>query len=301
MPRACATSRHANPTCSTVNGCSHCTALDGSAKRIARMPPSARSSMLMSHRRDISRRQKALTQMNVQLTNVITDITGEIGLKIIRAIVAAERSRTVLAAMKNYRVHASVETIAKALEGRWSREPLFSLTHELKAYDFVAGEQIARLDVEIDMLLGSMKAFDTVPEVHANKGRRKNTPAFDGRRALLNVGGVDLTEVPGIDVGTALKIVSEVGRNLSRFETAKRFCSWLGLCPGTRISGNQRLSGASKRIANRVSRALKLAALGLSRSKCAMEPTTAGFACAWVRPRRLRPWRTSSLASSMGC
>ena len=151
------------------------------------------------------------------------------------------------------------------------------------------------------MLLGSMKAFDTVPEVHANKGRRKNTPAFDGRRALLNVGGVDLTEVPGIDVGTALKIVSEVGSNLSRFETAKRFCSWLGLCPGTRISGNQRLSGASERIANRVSRALKLAALGLSRSKCAMEPTTAGFACAWVRPRRLRPWRTSSLASSMRC
>jgi transposase len=171
--------------------------------------------------------------------------------------------------MKNYRVHATIETIAKALEGRWSREHLFSLAHELKAYDF-AGEQIARLDGEIEVLLSSMKAFDKTPEAHANKGRRKNTPAFDGRSALLNVCGVDLTEVPGIDVATALKIVSELGGNLSRFETAKRFCSWLGLCPGTRISGNKRLSGASKRIPNRVSRALKLAALGLSRSRCAM-------------------------------
>lgn len=82
--------------------------------------------------------------------------------------------------------------------------------------------------------------------------------------------GVDLTEVPGIDVGTAMKILSELGCSLTRFDTVKHFCSWLGLCPGTRISGNKRLSGASKRIPNRVARALKLAAMGLSRSRCAM-------------------------------
>ena len=219
--------------------------------------------------RHIQRMQKALTQMNVQLTNVISDITGETGLKIIRAIIAGERDRTVLAAMKNYRVHASQETIAKALEGRWSREHLYRLAHELAAYDF-ASEQMARLDKEIDVLLGAMQAFDKTPEAHANKGRRKNTLAFDGRRALYNVCGVDLTQVPGIDVGTALKIVSELGGNRSRFETAKRFCSWLGLCPGTRISGNKRLSGASKRIPNHVAHALKLAAHGLARSRCAM-------------------------------
>ena len=82
--------------------------------------------------------------------------------------------------------------------------------------------------------------------------------------------GVDLTEVPGIDVGTALKILSELGSSLIRFSTPKHFCSWLGLCPGTRISGNKKLSGASKRIPNRVARALKMAAFGLSRSHCAM-------------------------------
>lgn len=219
--------------------------------------------------RHIQRMQKALTQMNVQLTNVITDITGETGMNIIRAIVAGERNPDVLAAMRNYRIHASTETIAKSLEGRWSREHLFSLAHELKAYDF-AGAQIVSLDAEIEELLAAMKVDDKTPIAHPNKGRRKNTLGFDGRRALMNACGVDLTEVPGIDVASALKIFSEVGANLTRFETAKRFCSWLGLCPGTRISGNKRLSGASKRIPNRVARALKLAALGLSRSHCAM-------------------------------
>lgn len=213
--------------------------------------------------------QKALTQMNVQLTNVITDITGETGMNIIRAIVAGERDRMKLAQFRNYRIHASVEEIAKALEGRWSREHLFSLAHELKAYDF-ASEQIARLDAEIEVLLHAMRAFDRTPTPHGNKGRRKNTLAFDARRALMNWCGVDLTEVPGIDVGTAMKILSELGSSLTRFATPKHFCSWLGLCPGTRISGNKKLSGASKRIPNRVARALKLAALGLARSHCAM-------------------------------
>lgn len=219
--------------------------------------------------RHTQRMQKALTQMNVQLTNVITDITGETGMNIIRAIVAGERDRMKLAQLRNYRIHASTEEIAKALEGRWSREHLFSLAHELKAYDF-ASEQIARLDAEIKVLLDAMRTFDKTPAANANKGRRKNTLAFDGRRALMNWCGVDLTEVPGIDVGTALKILSELGSSLIRFATPKHFCSWLGLCPGTRISGNKKLSGASKRIPNRVAHALKLAALGLSRSRCAM-------------------------------
>jgi transposase len=219
--------------------------------------------------RHTQRMQKALIQMNVQLTNVISDITGETGMNIIRAIVGGERDRMVLARMKNYRIHASTEQIAKALEGTWSREHLFSLAHELKAYDF-ASEQIACLDAEIEALLDSMRVFDKTPVANANKGRRKNTPGFDGRRALMNWCGVDLTEVPGIDVATAMTILSELGSSLFRFATPKHFCSWLGLCPGTRISGNKRLSGASKRIPNRVARALKLAALGLSRSRCAM-------------------------------
>ena len=159
--------------------------------------------------------------------------------------------------------------IAKALEGRWSRGHLFSLAHELKAYDF-ASEQIAGLDTEIEVLLDAMCVFDKTPAVNANKGRRKNTAAFYGRRALINWCGMDLTEVRGIDGGTAMKILSELGSSLTRFATPKHFCSWLRLCPGKRISGDKRLSGPSKRIPSRVARALKLAALGLSRSRCAI-------------------------------
>ena len=100
--------------------------------------------------------QKALTQMNVQLTNVITDIAGETGMNIIHAIVAGERDGLVLAKQRNYRIHASSEEIAKSLEGNWSCEHLFSLGHELKAYDF-ASEQIRQLDIEIESLLSAMQ------------------------------------------------------------------------------------------------------------------------------------------------
>ena len=90
------------------------------------------------------------------------------------------------------------------------------------------------------------------------------------RDALREWTGVDLTRIGGIDVSTALKVLVELGPDLSKFKSAKHFCSWLGLCPGTRISGGRRLSGASKRIPNRVARALKLAAQGLHHSQCGL-------------------------------
>lgn len=90
------------------------------------------------------------------------------------------------------------------------------------------------------------------------------------REALREWAGADLTQIGGIDVSTALKVLAELGPDLSKFKSAKHFCSWLGLCPGTRISGGKRLSGASKRIPNRVARALKLAAQGLHHSQCGL-------------------------------
>lgn len=98
----------------------------------------------------------------------------------------------------------------------------------------------------------------------------KNAPNFDVRTALQEWVGVDLTQIGGIDVCTALKVLVEIGHDLAKFKSCKHFCSWLGLCPGTRISGGNRLSGASKRIPNRVARALKLAAQGLHHSQCAL-------------------------------
>ena len=129
--------------------------------------------------------------------------------------------------------------------------------------------RIAEADEQLHTMLRSMERHTEKVGIDKKKGRTKNAPQFDTRQALYGLCGVDLTRIEGVDVTTALKVLAEIGHDLSRFKTAKHFCSWLGLCPGTRISGGKRLSGASKRIANPVARALKLAALGLARGQCA--------------------------------
>lgn len=227
-----------------------------------------RDTMIDERTRHVQRMQSALTQMNVQLTSVLADIAGETGLAIIRAIVGGERDANKLAQLRNYRVHASLEEVAAALRGTWKREHLFKLTHELACYDFV-NTRLALIDAELEQLLRAMAVQDKEPQVR-RKARAKNAPRFDVRRALMNWSGVDLTEVPGIEAITAMKVLAELGPDLHLFKTSKSFCSWLGLCPGTQITGGKCIGGKSKRLPNRVSQALKEAATGLARSKCAM-------------------------------
>jgi transposase len=228
-----------------------------------------RDSLLQDQARCVQRMQKALTQMNLQLTNVITDITGQTGLNIIRAIVAGERDPLALAKHRNYRIKASEMAIAKSLEGTWKVEHVFCLSQALSLYDSYQ-VLIAQADAQLATLIAPLRCRS----VHVAKGKTKrggkNAPGFDAHEALRQWAGVDLTQIGGIDVCTALKVLVELGTDLSKFKTAKQFCSWLGLCPGTRISGGKRLSGASKRIPNRVARALKLAAQGLHRSQCSL-------------------------------
>ncbi len=219
--------------------------------------------------RHAQRMQKALSQMNLQLQSVLSDVCGATGLQIIRAIVAGQRDPQELAKLRNYRVKASEQQLQQALTGSYSAAHLYSLAHELRAYDFCSA-QITTLDQAIAQALQAFAVHDKDLVAHANKGRRKNTPGFEARAMLLAAWGVDLTLAPGIDAGTALKLFAELGPHLGRFASAKQFCSWLGLSPGTCISGGKRLSGRTKRIPNRVARALKLSAMGLSRSRCAM-------------------------------
>ena len=228
-----------------------------------------REGVLEERARHVQRMQKALTQMNVQLTTVLSDIVGQTGQAIIRAIVAGVRDVQRLAALRNYRVRASADEIASSLQGTWKAEHLFCLAHELANYDFHTASLVG-IDIEIERQLRGLADHDKTPVANPNKGRAKNAAKFDLRAALLHWSGVDLTAVPGIDVTTALKVLGELGPTLQRFETAKRFCSWLGLCPGTRITGGKRISGQTKRLPNRISRAFKQAAQGLARSHCAM-------------------------------
>ncbi len=228
-----------------------------------------RGMLLRSQGRHVQHMQKALTQMNLQLTNVLSDIVGESGQKILRAIVAGERDGQALAAMKNVRVRASVEEIAKSLQGNWRAEHLFALKQALGAFDFV-GTQLAECDTEIELQLQRLQAHEGDPARGKKRGRARNAPKFDLRTQLFRMCGVDLTRIDGVDVTTALAVVSEVGTDLSRFPTIKHFTSWLGLCPGTKITGGKVMSGKTKRVVNRAAQALRLAAAALRSSKSAL-------------------------------
>ena len=228
-----------------------------------------RGMLLRSQGRQVQHMQKALTQMNVQLANVISDVVGETGQRILRAIVAGERDGQVLAAMKDARIRASHEEIAKSLQGNWRTEHLFSLQQALAMFDFI-GTQVAECDREIEEQLRALQIHDGEPPEGKKKARTRNAPKFDLRTQLFRMCGVDLTRIDGINVTTAIAVISETGSDMSRFPTVGHFTSWLGLCPGTKITGGKVMSGKTKRVANRAAQALKLAAAALRSSQSAL-------------------------------
>ena len=228
-----------------------------------------REMLLKSQARHVQHMQKALTQMNIQLANVISDVVGETGQKILRAIVAGERDGQVLAAMKNVRIRANAEEIAKSLQGNWRGEHLFALKQALALFDFY-GTQLAECDQEIEQQLQSLQVHDGEPAKGKSRSRARNAPKFDLRTQLFKMCGVDLTRIDGIDVSTALAVLSEIGTDMSRFPTDKHFSSWLGVCPGTAITGGKVMSGKTKRCVNRAAQALRLAAAALRTSQSAL-------------------------------
>ena len=224
--------------------------------------------------RHVQHMQKALTQMNVQLGNVISDLMGMTGQKIVRAIVAGERDPLTLAKLRNGRIRASEEEIVRSLQGSWREEHLFSLKQALSLYDSYQSS-IAECDEQIAKVLGRLASHDEPPADPPKKGPGRPVKAknFDLRTALFRTCGVDLTKIDGIDGidgGTALKVIAEVGFDLSRFKSVKHFASWLGLCPGTKISGGKALPGASRRNPNRLAQALRMSAVAAGRSDSAL-------------------------------
>ena len=216
----------------------------------------------------VQRIQKALVEMNIQLTEVLTDVMGLTGQAIIRDIVAGERDPKALARHRNGRVKAKIEDITRALTGNWRDEHLFVLRQALAMYDDIA-RHLTECDAKLQALLTDLGQS----EVDLGKAPRtgsKLRQEFDARQILANWAGVDLTRINGLGLAAVMKILSEIGPDLSRFETVKHFCSWLALSPGTKISGGKVLSAKTKRSANRVRQALKMAAMSLSRSDSAL-------------------------------
>jgi transposase len=221
----------------------------------------------------IQHMQKALTEMNIQLANVISDISGTTGMKILRDIVKGERDPQKLAMHKHGRIRASRAEIADSLEGTWRPELLFVLEQSLELYDTYL-QKITECDRRIDEHLTTMEAkvdpTQSTPEPRRMRWPRKHEPRFDLRGQLYRITGVDLTQIDGVDVQTAQTVISEVGVDMSRWKSEKQFASWLGLCPDNRISGGKVLKRGTRQVVNRASTALRLAAWGLLRSQSAL-------------------------------
>jgi len=227
-----------------------------------------RSRLVRQRSRSVQHIQKALTLMNVQLDNVLSDVMGKTGQLIVRAIVSGERDGASLARFRDRRCKADRHTIARSLRGNWREEHLFALRQALDQYD-VFQRQIddceERINAELDRLGPESEPPDD-PSPPSGRAARERLL----RKRLHGVLGVDLTAIPTIGVETALTIASELGPDLSAFPTSAHFCSWLGVAPGTRISGDKRLRGRTPRQVNRVGQALRMAATTARNNKTAI-------------------------------
>ena len=219
----------------------------------------------------IQHMQKALTQMNVKLQHVISNITGKTGMDIIEAIVAGERDPRKLAQFRRPGMKADEATIAKSLQGHWREEHIFELTQALELYRFYQ-DNIAECDREIEAQLERFEdsSDGEPPAPNGKKRNQKNAPRFDVQGQLYRMTGVDLTRIDGVDAYTALKVISEVGADMTKWPSAKHFASWLGLSPNNRITGGRVMSSKTKPSANRAAAALRLAANALHRSDSAL-------------------------------
>ena len=215
---------------------------------------------------------KALEQMNLKLHLVVSNIVGVTGLRIIRTILAGERDPDKLAALRDRRCKNDVATIARALHGHYRPDLLFGLRQAVELFDLYQSK-VAECDKEIEAVLASFEDASkgkTLPPPRRKGGAYRNAPAFDARSALFRISGTDLTRVEGIDTSIALTLISEIGLDMARWPSEKHFASWLGLCPGSKVSGGKVLSSRTKLCANRATTAFRLAANGLHNSHSAL-------------------------------
>jgi transposase len=227
--------------------------------------------LVRSAGRHIQRMQKALTQMNIQLANVLSDITGKSGQAIIHAILEGERDPYKLVALCNYNVKANEEEIARSLEGNWQEDLLFLLWQEQAGYEFCQ-KQMAECDAQLQQYLRHRKdrsAGASLPEEkrkrreHRNK---KNHPQFDVREQLFRTTGADLTQIDGIDVVAAMTVISEAGWDMSKWPSENHFVSWLRLSPDNRVSGDRVIGKGRLPTNNRLNVVLRMAASTLRQS-----------------------------------
>jgi len=222
----------------------------------------------------VQRMQKALVQMNVQLPLVVSDITGVTGLRILRDIVAGRRDPQQLAQHRDYRCRASEAEIVAALTGNYRAEHVFVLQQNLELFDTYQ-QQIAACDRAVEAHLQTLatqaaRATLPLPPERPRQNPRGNEPRFDVRTPLHQLTGVDLSQLDGIGPYNALRLLSEVGTDMTRWPTDKHFTSWMTLAPQNKVSGGRLLSSRTQPSANRAAAILRLAAMNLGRTQTAL-------------------------------
>ena len=216
--------------------------------------------------------QKALTQMNLRLGNVVSDITGVTGRRIIKAIIAGERNPQVLAGYRTEQCKQPQKVIAKSLRGNYRAEHLFALQQAFELYE-IYQEKIRDCERELMKVVQQQPhKTETEPPPAETKLRTRDKVRgeVDVRSELYKQTGVDLYRVPGLGPETLLTLRGEVGIDMAPWNSEKQFASWLGLCPGTRESGGKVLSRRSKRNRNRAAAAFRIAAASLRSSPSAL-------------------------------
>lgn len=257
--------------------------------------------------RAVQHMQKSMVTMNIQLSNAISDITGVTGQAIIRAILAGERNPEKLARLRDRRIQATAEEVARSLEGNWREDMLFELRQAVDAYDFIQ-KQMAECDRRLQALMAELPAREVDAAVVAAEaagkparkkrsgGKAKNVPPFDLQAELERVCGVDLTSIDGIDIMTAQTVVAELGTDFSRWKDEAHFSSWLGLSPSRDISGGKVLKQGTLKVKNRVATALRTAANTLLRSDSYL-----GARFRSLRTRRGAPKAIKAMARYLAC
>lgn len=222
----------------------------------------------------VRRMQKTLVQMNLQLHTVISDITGLTGIRILRDIVAGETNPKVLAGYRHGRCHATEAEIEASLTGHYRAEYVFMLRQHLALYDAYQG-QIQACDEVLESVLERLAAEhdeprEALPRARKRFATRDNAPRFDSRALLYRFTGADLTQIDAIGSYTALRLVSEIGTDMSRWASEKQFTSWLTLSPSNKVSGERVLSARTRPSANRVAAMLRLCAVSVGRTHTAL-------------------------------
>jgi transposase len=268
--------------------------------RIARTLWRQRESLVAEAASTIQRMQKVLTEMNVQLANVLSDLSGVSGMKIIAAILKGARDPRELAALVMPGVKATSEEIVKSLEGNWRKELLFVLKQQVELYK-IYQQKITACDLQLRKhleLMGSKVDLQTQPLGPRPKGKAnsRNAPSFDLRSELYRITGIDWSQINGIDVLTAQTVIAEASADLSAFPSEKQFTSWLGLCPTNQQSGSKILIRRTRKVVNRATVAFRNAASTLIRSQSYL-----GAQYRRLRTRLGAPKAITAMARKLAC